>query len=396
MLSDIKKSPSVLAQHPFFLPAMVELAVATGASLALWKNPDNQEINLLVDFAKRPVREAPSLEKKGFLVAPFVNGGTAWRLQPDVFWKSNAGLKRASFPDEILEKLEQKLAEKKKSRIQDFLRQKKEDALSHEQETHYTELVRKSVEAIKEGSFRKVVPSRRAFLPVQVAQNLPEHFFTLTQKYPSAFVSLVHSPAFGTWLTATPELLVSQNAAGIFKTVALAGTQPFQESVKAARWGQKEIEEQAFVARYIINAFKKLRLREFEEEGPKTVRAGKLVHLQTRFKVDTKITERPKLIEEMLQLLHPTSAVCGMPLAPAQAFLARHEGYERELYSGYLGPWQLEDESRLFVNLRCAQVMQNGAWLYAGAGVTEDSDPQKEWTETALKMRTMGKVLQEV
>lgn len=96
----------------------------------------------------------------------------------------------------------------------------------------------------------------------------------------------------------------------------------------------------------------------------------------------------------MLQLLHPTSAVCGMPLAPAQAFLARYEGYERELYSGYLGPWQLEGESRLFVNLRCAQVMQNGAWLYAGAGVTEDSDPQKEWTETALKMRTMGKVLQ--
>jgi len=96
----------------------------------------------------------------------------------------------------------------------------------------------------------------------------------------------------------------------------------------------------------------------------------------------------------MLQLLHPTSAVCGMPLAESLEFLQRHVGYDRQFYSGYLGPVNLQHQTNLYVNLRCMQLFEEDAVLYAGAGVLSDSDPEKEWHETEMKMNTLLKVIQ--
>ena len=78
--------------------------------------------------------------------------------------------------------------------------------------------------------------------------------------------------------------------------------------------GQKDIEEQALVERYVISCFKKIRLREYDEHGPKTMIAGNVLHLKTEFEVDMVATNFPQLGSVMLNLLHPTSAVCGMPL----------------------------------------------------------------------------------
>ncbi len=206
---------------------------------------------------------------------------------------------------------------------------------------------------------------------------------------------MVSSPDTGTWLGASPELLVSIDANDKFKTIALAGTLPYQPemNLKSVAWTQKEIEEQALVSRYIINCFKKIRVREYAEHGPRTVVAGSLLHLRTDYEVDMKEVNFPQLGSVMLTLLHPTSAVCGMPLDPALDFLHKNEGYDREFYSGYLGPVHFDGESQLFVNLRCVQVFENSARIYAGAGVTADSDPSKETEEVDMKIQTLNKII---
>jgi isochorismate synthase len=91
----------------------------------------------------------------------------------------------------------------------------------------------------------------------------------------------------------------------------------------------------------------------------------------------------------MLQLLHPTSAVCGMPKEPALQFILDNEKHSRAFYSGFLGPVNVASETHIFVNLRCMQIYTDKAVLYAGAGITADSDPQKEWEETELKCLTL-------
>ena len=264
-------------------------------------------------------------------------------------------------------------------------------------EAEYTTLVRTGVAAIEAETVQKVVTSRAARRPLPPGFEPLAAFEALCAKYPRAFVSLVSVPGVGTWLGATPEVLAEVSADGTFHTVALAATQPLTAAVtpRTAIWRQKEIEEQALVARYIVNCFKQLRLREYHETGPRTVIAGQLLHLRTDFEVNLRNVPFPNLGTDMLRLLHPTSAVGGMPKVAALHFLRTHEGYDRAYYSGFLGPVNVAAPgvARLYVNLRCLQLRPNEAILYAGTGLTADSDPEREWQETEMKLQTVATVL---
>jgi|TARA_B110000027_G_scaffold122613_1_gene137753 isochorismate synthase len=251
-----------------------------------------------------------------------------------------------------------------------------------------------AVQSIKKGIFDKVVLSRFD------DQTLPENFELMKafeaacEAYPNAFVYLVSTPNFGCWLGATPETLLEINDHQ-FKTVSLASTQKLRadQTLNEVAWTQKEIEEQAMVSRYIIDCFKKIRLREYLENGPKTVQAGRMAHLKTVFQVDMEAVNMPELGSTMLELLNPTSAVCGMPLQPALDFIKEYEKYDRELYAGFLGPINMEGHTHLFVNLRCMKIMGTTGRFYAGAGITENSNPEKEFEETQLKMQTLKRIV---
>ncbi|MCK5278956.1 MAG: chorismate-binding protein, partial [Cyclobacteriaceae bacterium] len=104
----------------------------------------------------------------------------------------------------------------------------------------------------------------------------------------------------------------------------------------------------------------------------------------------------PQLGSVMLELLHPTSAVCGMPKEPAKSFIIENEGFDREYFSGFLGPVNVQGETNIFVNLRCMKLMKHHAKLFAGAGIISNSNPEKEWNETEIKMQTLLKVLGEL
>ena len=266
-------------------------------------------------------------------------------------------------------------------------------------EAEYRQLVREGVAAIEAKAVVKVVSSRAARRVLPAGFDPLVAFEELCQKYERAFVSLVSVPGVGTWLGASPEVLAEVTADGLFHTMALAGTQPLLPGLRPqdAIWRQKEIEEQALVSRYIVNCFKQLRLREYHETGPRTAVAGQLLHLRSDFEVDLKnVPAASSLGTDMLRLLHPTSAVGGMPRTAALEFLQRHEGYDRAYYSGFLGPVNVgaPGVSQLFVNLRCLQVRADEAILYAGTGLTVDSDPAREWQETEYKMQTVAAVLQ--
>jgi isochorismate synthase len=101
----------------------------------------------------------------------------------------------------------------------------------------------------------------------------------------------------------------------------------------------------------------------------------------------------PQLPGLMLGLLHPTSAVCGTPKQEAIDFILATENHARSMYSGYLGPVNLANATHLFVNLRTVEIKGNQAVFYAGCGITEDSDPEKEWQETQMKCQTLQRIL---
>lgn len=183
-------------------------------------------------------------------------------------------------------------------------------------------MVEKGIQHINREEFYKVVPSKIKNIESDNDINLGTAFVNTCKTYPNAFVNLTYSKKTGLWFGASPETLIEDKKGEYFKTMALAGTQPKSDkSIAETTWTQKEIEEQAYVSRYIINCFKKIRLRDFDEIGPKTIQAGSLLHLKTTFKVDTTITNFPELGSVMLKLLHPTSAVCGMPKTSLRIYI---------------------------------------------------------------------------
>jgi len=364
-------------------------------SFALWRLPSSSTVHFAA--SREPIGTHDiNLEdsKPGFLFAPFDPGAKKIFLPADEFFRYEEG-QLTALSGSVLEKLRPLPKEASRARKKSSYYVGDGSLHTSMEQSSYQHLVALCRDAVLQGSFEKVVPSRCKKIPLPENFDLARLFTTLSHRYPTAMVSVFSSPVTGTWIGATPEMLVSVDAQQHFHTAAVAGTQQFipGTDLRTITWTQKEIEEQALVERYVISCFKKIRLREFEERGPKTVVAGNVVHLKTEFEVDMVATRYPQLGTVMLQLLHPTSAVCGMPLEPSMAFLKQYEGYNRQFYSGYLGPVRIDQETHLFVNLRCMNVSTDSALVYAGAGVLGDSDPEKEWRETELKMNTLLDVI---
>lgn len=251
----------------------------------------------------------------------------------------------------------------------------------------YLEKITHFIEATKQ-DFQKLILSRIKYLEIE-SGNLFYLFQALKKAHPSAFVYLVNIAGIGCWIGATPERLFSQN--GVAETMALAGTQrdlglPLDRVV----WGEKEIEEQAIVERYFQKILEKQRVL-FLKSPRHTVKAGNVLHLCTNFQF-TPVDDAYSLI----QTLHPSPAVCGMPKKAAQQFIQNHEPHDRSYYCGFLGPINTADKTDLFVNLRCMQVLKNRFALYVGGGILPDSDPEKEWQETEMKAKTLSRVIEKV
>ncbi|MFH6604121.1 isochorismate synthase [Maribacter algicola] len=260
---------------------------------------------------------------------------------------------------------------------------KKVENIDSEDKTSYIKLVQKAITETNKGTFEKVVLSRSivfkcAVKPLEILQSL-------IHRYENALCYLWYHPKVGMWMGATPEKLLHAEGNRL-TTMSLAGTQKYNGE-NTPTWGEKERKEQQLVTEYIAAALKE-QVNNLEISETETVRAGNLRHLRTKLSGTMNHN-----LASVIKVLHPTPAVCGMPLAATKKFVMENEGYERKFYTGYLGELNFKKESDLFVNLRCMEFSGGFATIYVGGGITKDSVPQNEWEETVAKSRTMLDVL---
>ncbi len=261
----------------------------------------------------------------------------------------------------------------------------------------YIKDIEKTVESIKKTRLAKVIVSR--LIPFsRKNESIGEVYLQLFQQTPNAFVYLVNLPAgskqqkAGLWMGATPEVLLKSEGKYL-ETVSLAGTQS-RRTDNDYSWHTKDIEEQAFVSRYLLDVFYKFNIYPYTTQGPETMESGKVAHLSTVFRFASK-----KLINNLgnfIAELHPTPAVCGYPKSKAAMFIPQIEKHNRRYYTGYLGPWRLNGSVGLFVNLRCMEIMPEQYILYAGGGITSHSLPEEEWEETNKKATTLLSAIEAV
>ena len=268
--------------------------------------------------------------------------------------------------------------------------------LSEPQRREYAETFARFHSELANNHFQKLVLSR--CLPIQHDGGTSplQLFYRACQQYPRLFITLVSTPQSGTWLAATPEILL-EGEAGQWRTIALAGTMQLAgESLNGegekVTWSTKNIQEQRYVASYLAEQLKPF-ASQLEESGPRTVRAANLVHLRSDFTFTLYNNTR---VGDLLQALHPTPAVCGLPKQAAFDYIVNNEPTPRLYYSGFMGPLNTGDTKKsthLYVSLRCMQICEQAYRLYAGGGLLKDSEEEQEWQETEAKMDTMRRLI---
>lgn len=266
----------------------------------------------------------------------------------------------------------------------------------------YEKLISEGITAIKQTNLKKVVLSRVE--EVTLKKSCPITLFKRAlEQYQNAFVFVWYHPKIGCWLGATPEVLLSTRN-NHFKTMALAGTQVFSDNLI---WEEKEKDEQQIVTDYIAESLKSKELK-FQIGESYTTNAGHLAHIRT----DITGSFFGSNLGDIISVLHPTPAVCGLPKLESKAFILENELYNRTFYTGFLGELNKTSQrhknrrntenfayrittksSDLYVNLRCMELKNDTVKIYVGGGITASSNPEKEFIETCNKTKTMKKLI---
>ncbi|MBR5644970.1 MAG: isochorismate synthase [Salinivirgaceae bacterium] len=241
--------------------------------------------------------------------------------------------------------------------------------------------------AVSNGQFSKLVLARTDNFTV--AASPISLFFDACAAYPESFVYLFASAESGMWLGATPEILL-EGSPEQMHTVALAGTMACTngELPDIDSWDAKNRNEQKIVTDYLlaqIQTFGNI----LSTTRPQSVRAAHLAHLKT----DIFFNINGKDLPELISALHPTPAVCGLPKDEAIRFINENEPADREYYAGFLGWYDAQADTRLFVNLRCMKwIDKQTVKLMAGGGILPESELESEWRETENKMQTLTRL----
>ena len=239
---------------------------------------------------------------------------------------------------------------------------------------------------IQSGSLEKVVLARRVALELGRAPDPAHVLARLRQQAPECTRFLVRR-AGATFLGATTEWLARKHGATL-ETEAVAGSMSALDREGGARLLEsgKDRAEHALVLREIVRALSPLASSVEHGEKPELYELRHVLHLRSR--VRATLRGSPHLLH-VVEQLHPTPAVGGVPTARALEWISSHEPDERGWYAGPIGWFDAAGDGEFAVALRSGLLEGKRAHLYVGAGIVDRSSPAAEFTETRWKLAAL-------
>jgi menaquinone-specific isochorismate synthase len=264
-----------------------------------------------------------------------------------------------------------------------------------DQET-WTGAVERAVSAVAAGDLSKVVLARVQSVvsegwldPVEVVMNL-------WRENRGAHVFLFEPVPGHVLVGAAPETVATVTG-GMFRATAVAGSTGRGRSKKETEAlagsllrSRKDLVEHRICVEDVVSHLHGLSEDVRAQDAPHILALPTIQHLETV--VEARL--RPGVtVLSALEALHPTPAVCGLPRDRALEFLRKEERFHRGWYAGPVGWFDGEGDGVFVPALRSA-VGKGREWhLFAGAGIVEGSDPDREWEETRIKLRTALRAL---
>jgi menaquinone-specific isochorismate synthase len=260
----------------------------------------------------------------------------------------------------------------------------------------FVDSVKQSLNQINQGLFKKIVLARaKDFVSVQPFHPL-RILSGLRQRFNDCYSFSVANGLGQSFIGASPERLVKCDNTKI-TTEALAGSTKRGASASEDAFfassllkDDKELSEHALVAESIRTYLSNLGLHVVMPARPSIHRYANVQHLHTPIEAERILSVS---IFDILQSLHPTPAVGGLPREVTVPKIRSLEGFSRGLYTGALGFVNAQGDGEFFVGLRSALIDGQNARLYAGAGIVAGSIAEREYDEIELKFKAMHEAI---
>jgi menaquinone-specific isochorismate synthase len=299
--------------------------------------------------------------------------------------------------------LDKEIVKKFKAKLDKFLKQGSPKEKSTDQKIlsssgdspkdkkKWKQLVEEALERISENHIEKVVLSRKVELLLSSELDFNNIVGKLRSHHPNCSIFIYHhgkSSFFG----ATPEMLAKFTGSRVEIDV-LAGSAPRGTTIVEDKLIEKELlsDDKNLHEHDVVTDYIKRTLADFTENLviEKHYSIKKLANIQHIWSKISAMLLSPGSIMLLLKELYPTPAICGFPKEAALHFIKKSETYRRGLYSGIIGWFNLEENGEFVVALRSALTVNNKIISFAGNGIVNNSNPEKEYKETELKLKTI-------
>ena len=245
--------------------------------------------------------------------------------------------------------------------------------------------IQRALKAIDQKQFEKVVLARceKFCCPTKID---PFNLIAPATA-PGRYTFLVQPKADLAFIGSSPECLYVRKSRKILCD-ALAGTRLYEQQEELLK-SLKDQRECLVVKDEILKSLSPLCKNNPTASSLCIKRSDRLCHLYSS--IEAELFEHVS-DEDLLTALHPTPAVGGHPRKEALAFLSSCEPFARGLYAAPIG-WKSEEKAEFAVGIRSCLIRGSDAYLFAGAGILEGSNPEAEWLETEQKLSFWKSIL---
>ncbi|WP_336344235.1 isochorismate synthase [Halalkalicoccus ordinarius] len=252
----------------------------------------------------------------------------------------------------------------------------------------WTRQVDAATARIDAGDLRKVVLAQALEADLEAPIEIPDVLERLRRTYPDCYRFLIEPTATAGFFGAPPERLVSLRDRTV-RTEALAGSVARGESPEEDHELMASLLESGKLERehgVVVDTIREqlAPLGEVSVEDRTVRKLATIQHLRTP------ITARLASDEHVLSLveaLHPTPAVGGLPPETALETIRETETFDRGWYAAPVGWFDAAGDGEFAVAIRSGVASGRTVALFAGNGIVADSDPDEEWEEVQLKYR---------
>ncbi|MDP6764779.1 MAG: isochorismate synthase [SAR324 cluster bacterium] len=249
---------------------------------------------------------------------------------------------------------------------------------------------------IQSGILKKIVLARKTEYQLQEAYDPLKFLLRLRDRAPNAYQYCFQFDKDQAWMGISPERLYRRQSRKI-ETEAVASTRPrgtnSEEDKNLALellQSQKEVWEHDLVLERIESVLNQLCDKITRKSYREILKLRQVQHLQSRIEGHLNPDHGESTL---INAIHPTPAVCGIPEEKARLNIEQLENFDRGWYAGPIG-WISKNGAEFAVGIRSAQINHKTLRIYTGAGIVQGSDPDSEWNEIDAKLRNWESILE--